>query len=281
MEGMAVLRAAQGIPDYDVNRDATHQEMRSYVCGQCHVEYYFKGDQKRLTYPWHKGLLVEQMLAYYDEVGFADWTHQDSGARVLKAQHPEFEVYNQGVHARAGVSCADCHMPYRREGALKISDHQVRSPLLNINRACQTCHRWEEAELRARVHTIQERTYLLRNNALAAVVDLIDDIAAAVERGVPEAQLTAARHLQRHAQFMTDFVEAENSMGFHAPQEVARIIAYATDLARQGQVAIRDPEFKPRFPAVPPAAASSVPDVKSRSAARAGASSGVGPLAPR
>ena len=121
-----------------------------YVCGQCHVEYYFKGPEKRLTYPWDKGLRADRSWPT-TRTGFKDWIHAEIGAPVLKAQHPEFEMWNQGVHARSGVACADCHMPYQRVGAMKISDHHVRSPLLNINRACQTCHRWPEEELRARV----------------------------------------------------------------------------------------------------------------------------------
>src|SRR5215203_1514397 len=53
MEGIKAFKASQGIQNFDVNRDATRQEMRTYVCGQCHVEYYFKGDDKQLTYPWY------------------------------------------------------------------------------------------------------------------------------------------------------------------------------------------------------------------------------------
>ena len=59
-----------------MNRDATRQEMRTFVCGQCHVEYYFKGPEKRLTYPWDKGLKVDEILAYYEENG-----HQRLDAR--------------------------------------------------------------------------------------------------------------------------------------------------------------------------------------------------------
>jgi nitrite reductase (cytochrome c-552) len=140
IEGIRALKAAQGEPDYAVNERASRQEMRAYVCGQCHVEYYFRGPEKRLVYPWSNGLRVDSILAYYDSVGHRDGVHALSGAPVLKAQHPEFEMWNQGVHARAGVTCADCHMPYVRVGAHKISDHHVRSPLLNIARACQTCH---------------------------------------------------------------------------------------------------------------------------------------------
>ena len=64
-------------------------------------------------------------------------------------------MWSQGIHARSGVSCADCHMPYMREGAIKVSNHQVRSPLLDVSRSCQTCHRFPEEELKARVTAIQ------------------------------------------------------------------------------------------------------------------------------
>ncbi len=240
LEGIRALKASQGIPNYDVNAMATRLEMRAFVCGQCHVEYYFKGPEKRLTYPWAKGIKVEEIQAYYDEVGFKDWTHADTGAPVLKAQHPEFEMWNQGIHARSGVTCADCHMPYMRVGALKVSDHHVRSPLLNINRACQPCHKWPEAELEARAETIQERTFALRGRAMTALVALIGDLKAAREAGRTDAELEAALKLQRTAQFRLDFIEAENSMGFHAGQVAARILAEAIDFARQGQLAVRD-----------------------------------------
>lgn len=238
IEGIRALKVSQGVPGYDVNTQATRQEMRSYVCGQCHVEYYFKGPEKRLVYPWSKGLKVDDIFAYYEEEKFKDWTHAETGAEVLKAQHPEFELYNQGIHARSGVACADCHMPYKREGALKISDHHVRSPVLNINRACQTCHRWPEEELKARVETIQERNYKLRNLAMDALVELINDLKAARSSGRTDSELSAARNFQRRAQFYLDFIEAENSTGFHAPQEAARILGESIDFSRRGQAAL-------------------------------------------
>ncbi len=238
IEGIRTLKASQGTPGYDVNRMATRTEMRAFVCGQCHVEYYFKGPEKRLTYPWDKGLKADEILASYQANGFRDWVHAESGAPTLKAQHPEFEMWNQGIHARSGVTCADCHMPYQREGAMKISDHHVRSPLLNINRACQTCHRWSEDELRDRVFTIQDRTFQVRNLAMEALVGLIADIKAAKARGLTDEQLSAARDEQRQAQFLLDFIEAENSMGFHAPQEAMRVLALSIDHTRKGQLAL-------------------------------------------
>lgn len=239
LEGIRVLKASQGVPDYDPNTMATRQEMRTFVCGQCHVEYYFKGDEKRLTYPWHKGLKVDQIYDYYTEAGFKDWEHKLTGAPVLKAQHPEFEMWNQGIHARAGVACADCHMPYMRVGAQKISDHHVRSPLLNIDRACRTCHPVDGAELKARAEQIQDRFYAARNRALDALVDLIGDLEAARSQGRPDEELASAREHQRRAQFYVDFAEAENSTGFHAPQEGLRILAESIDHSRLGQLALR------------------------------------------
>ncbi|HEU4870714.1 MAG TPA: ammonia-forming cytochrome c nitrite reductase subunit c552 [Pyrinomonadaceae bacterium] len=239
IEGIRALKASQGVQNYDVNKHATRQEMRAYVCGQCHDEYHFSGPEKRLVYPWAKGLLVENILAFYDEQKFKDWEHGLTGAPVLKAQHPEFEMWNQGIHARSGVVCADCHMPYKREGALKISDHHVRSPMLNINRACQTCHKWSEDELKARVETIQQRTQNLRNIAMDALVDLINDIKAARDAGRNDAAVTTAQDFQRRAQFYVDFIESENSTGFHAPQEAARILGESINFSRKGQIALR------------------------------------------
>jgi nitrite reductase (cytochrome c-552) len=252
IEGIRAFKATQGIQNYDVNKQATRQEMRAYVCGQCHVEYYFKGPEKRLVYPWSKGLKVEEIQAYYDEAQFKDWTHADTGAPALKAQHPEFEMWNQGIHARSGVTCADCHMPYKREGALKISDHHVRSPMLNVNRACQTCHKWPEEELKARVETIQERTFKLRNVAMDALMDLIKDLKAAKVANKTDKELATAQDFQRKAQFYLDFVEAENSTGFHAPQEAARILGESIDFSRKGQIALRDGKDESRSQTVKP-----------------------------
>jgi len=216
--------------------------MRSFVCGQCHVEYYCSSKMP-LTFPWGKGLKVEQVEAFWDGTvfpdgsRFSDYQHAETGAEILKAQHPEFELWSQGIHARSGVSCADCHMPYMREGASKVSDHWVRSPLLNVNRACQVCHHFSEAEMAARVDAIQQRNHDLMERAAAALMDQLDAIAQAKADGASPEQLTPALELQRKAQWRIDFIAAENSMGFHAPQEAARVLGEAADYARQGQVA--------------------------------------------
>lgn len=234
--GIAALKEhEEGIPDYDPNRDATIQEMRSFVCAQCHVEYYFEPDDKMVTFPWARGIRIEEQEAYYDSIGFSDWTHATTGGEMIKAQHPEFELWSQGTHSAAGVSCSDCHMPYERQGAQKVSDHHVRSPLLNINAACQTCHSAPEAELQQRVATIQGRTEALIKRSSDALLDVITALGAARALGATDEDLADAIQMQRSAQWRIDWIYSEGSHGFHAPQESARILAEAMDYARRGE----------------------------------------------
>jgi nitrite reductase (cytochrome c-552) len=251
LEGIRAWKASQGVKDYDVNKQASQKEMRAFVCGQCHVEYYFKGTDKQLTYPWFKGIQVDQIQDYYDEIGFKDWVHKTTGAPALKAQHPEFELWSQGIHARSGVSCVDCHMPEITYKGRKITDHQVNSPILKIQASCSRCHAGVKPdELKARVETEQDRFFALRNTAMDSLMLLISDLEKAKAAGRTDEQLVTPRYLQRRAQFYLDFVEAENSTGFHAPQEALRILARSIDYSRQGQLAIRDATFKPTVAAV-------------------------------
>jgi nitrite reductase (cytochrome c-552) len=136
-----------------------------------------------------------------------------------------------------------------------FTDHWVRSPILNMQAACVSCHKKHDAkasaeDLQTRVFEIQDRHWELRQKAMTAVVALIDDLKAAKAAGRKDAELVAAQYLQRRSQFYLDFVEAENSTGFHAPQEAARILGESIDIARQGQLALRDPAFKPTVPVV-------------------------------
>ena len=240
MEGIKLVKAKEGFTEYEINKMATPQEMRTYVCAQCHVEYYFKGKEKRLTFPWHKGLKADQILSYYNEVEHKDWTHKISGADVLKAQHPEFEMYSQGIHARSGVSCVDCHMPYKKIGAMKMTDHHVQSPMLNISHSCQTCHRQSESELKSRVEQIQDRTFELRGVALDALNEYIKQLGETKDKVKDPKELKEAYSMQRKAQFYLDFVEAENSMGFHAPGEALRLLGLSIDATRKGQQNLRE-----------------------------------------
>jgi len=215
---------------------ASRQDMRSYVCGQCHVEYYFVGDNKILTFPWEKGLNIDSINDYYDEYGFKDWEHKDTGAPMLKVQHPEYELYSSSVHNQSGVACADCHMPYIREGALKVTDHWVRSPINNIASACQSCHKMDEGKLVERIVTIQERTAGQLRETETAIIAAIDAMVAAKAAGATDEQLKESRDFQRKANLRWDFISSENSTGFHSPQEAARVLGDAVNFARMAQV---------------------------------------------
>ena len=215
----------------------TRQEMRTVVCANCHVEYYLKGDGKYLTFPWENGTKIEDIVQYYNDDGFKDWDYPDTGTPMLKAQHPEFEMYTaDSTHFKNGVACADCHMPYTRQGAAKFSSHDVHSPLLNPTETCAQCHTDSDVAIQ-RVKIIQDNTRQAMDHAEDALIDAIEALkAASASSPVDKTLLEEARQLHRDAQMMWDFVAAENSMGFHNPTEALRILAIATDLARQAQL---------------------------------------------
>lgn len=238
VEGLKQLKASEGIEDYDVNRDATIEEMRTYVCAQCHVEYYFAGEDKTLTFPWSEGIEIDQIWEYYQKDGHIDFTHATTEAEIVKAQHPEFDIWSNGVHADAGVTCADCHMSYTRQGAQKVTDHHIRSPLLDINQSCGTCHSDDEETMYNRVITIQDRYVDSRDKALDALVDLIESIEVAMEDGTPEEYIDLAREYQNKASFYIDYTYSENSYGFHAPDYSQKILQTSIDESRKGQMAL-------------------------------------------
>ncbi len=215
----------------------TRQEMRTVVCANCHVEYYFKGDGKYLTFPWAKGTNIDQIISYYEESGFKDWEYPDTKTPMLKAQHPEYEFFTaDSTHFKAGVACADCHMPYVSEGAAKYSSHDVHSPLLNPEAACGQCHTDTEYVIR-RVNLIQDQVATTKQSTEDAIIDAINAIkGAAANPKADAALLDQARNLHRKAQFMWDFVSAENSTGFHNPEYALKILAESTNLARQAQM---------------------------------------------
>ncbi len=282
---------------------ATREEMRTLVCAQCHVEYYFKptgekvkvmgesiakdatktwwnGKQKtydefdswrdgnkptqievdgiELIYPWSywkKGtpFRIEMFDDHYEAVRGVfdkDWPHKITKAPMLKIQHPEYELYSGGVHAANGVSCADCHMPYIRKGSKKMTNHNVTSPLANINAACKTCHTQSEDYLKSQIKDIQNSVAFDLRTAEYSIVSLITDIKnlrdalsampafqkdGKADEGKISAELKDVLELHRKSQMRADFVGAENSTGFHNPREASRMLLQSVDMARQAQ----------------------------------------------
>lgn len=215
---------------------ATPNEMRSYTCGQCHAEYYFAKDDNRVVFPWDKGMKPEEIYSYYEQKpgGFeADFVQPDSKVKVLKAQHPDFETWSMGIHADNGVTCVDCHMPYMRDNGQKYTSHWMTSPLRNPEDSCGKCHD-DTDKLMVRVKKIQNQVFMAQRTAGQTVAKAHNAIAAAAaSQGVDEAELANARELLRKAQWMWDFVAAENSMGFHNPDQALSTLSQSIDLAHQ------------------------------------------------
>ena len=218
--------------------DASEQEMRSLVCAQCHVEYYFKGDGKYLTFPWDKGFTVEDMEAYYDKEGFADYTHKLSRAPMLKAQHPDFELAQMGIHAQRGVSCGECHMPYMGEDVKQYNNHHIQSPLAMIDQTCRSCHRENEETLYRNVYDRQNKVMEVRNRLEDELTRAHIEAKFAWDRGATEKQMKGVLKLLREAQWRWDFGVASHGAAFHAPQEVQRILGCGLDKAMQARISI-------------------------------------------
>jgi len=216
-------------------KDATHQEMRSLVCAQCHVEYYFKGPGNYLTLPWDKGFSADAMEEYYNEIEFKDWTHKLSKANMLKAQHPDYELYMTGIHAKRGVACADCHMPYRVEGGVKFTDHHIQSPLNNIANSCQVCHRESEAQLTKDVNDIQQSIMEIRRITEKSLQKAHLEAEFAWKSGATEAEMKPVLELIRSAQWRWDWVAAANGTGFHSPVEALRVLGTAIERSEKAQ----------------------------------------------
>ncbi|MCW3804217.1 ammonia-forming cytochrome c nitrite reductase [Plebeiibacterium marinum] len=221
---------------------ASHQEMRSLVCAQCHVEYYFNKKTVEganyLTFPWDKGFNVEAMEAYYDNMEFSDWTHKLSKAPMLKAQHPGYEVYMTGIHADRGVSCADCHMPYKSEGGQKFTDHKIQSPLNNVANSCQVCHRQETANLIANVYSHQDKIIENRDQLEKLLVRAHVEAKKAWDLGATDDQMKDILMGIRHAQWRWDYAAASHGGSFHAPVEISRVISTGIDIAQETRISL-------------------------------------------
>ncbi|MEE4196809.1 MAG: ammonia-forming cytochrome c nitrite reductase [Bacteroidales bacterium] len=214
----------------------SHQDMRTLACAQCHVEYYFKGEGNYLTFPWDKGMTVEAMEEYYDEYEFSDWTHAISKAPMLKAQHPDYEIFSTGIHAQRGLSCADCHLPYINEGGQKFTDHKIQSPLNNVENTCQVCHREKTEELIANVYErqdkVRETMYKLEKLLVRAHVEA----GKAWDLGATEEVMKSVLQDIRHAQWRWDYVAASHGGSFHSPIECSRILASGIDIAHEARL---------------------------------------------
>lgn len=216
--------------------EATEQEMRSLVCAQCHSEYYFHKENLIPTLPWDLGITVENIEAYYDSLHYSDYIHPLSRTPVVKAQHPDFELAQAGIHAQRGVSCGECHMPGVGEAEHRYNDHHIKSPLAMIDRTCRACHRESEETLRDNVYDRQNKTMNLRNRLEEELVKAHIEARFAWDKGATARQMNDILQLIRQAQWRWDFGITSHGAAFHAPQEVTRILGEGLDRTAQARL---------------------------------------------
>ncbi|MDC7233775.1 MAG: ammonia-forming cytochrome c nitrite reductase subunit c552 [Spirochaetales bacterium] len=218
--------------------EASEQEMKTNVCAQCHSEYYFEPGTTKVIFPWQNGLSPEEMYSYYQEEpsGFTgDYTNPVSGVRLVKAQHPDYETYQSGIHASVGISCAQCHMPktWSEEGE-QYTQHWITSPLHTIESSCLSCHKGKtEQWITDRVQYIQDTAFDSMRRAGLAIEEAHKTIGAAAAQGVSDSTVNAAQDLLREAQWYWDFSASANSMGFHNSELVHSNYSTALDLAHK------------------------------------------------
>ncbi len=218
--------------------DATEQEMRSLVCAQCHSEYYLRGEDRMPALPWNRGYALEDMEAYYDSLHFTDFIHKLSSAPLLKAQHPDFELAQMGIHAQRGVSCGECHMPAVGEGEKRYNNHHIKSPLAMIDRTCQTCHRESEETLRNDVYERQGKVLNMRNRLEEELTKAHIEARFAWDKGATDKQMEPVLQLIRQSQWRWDFSVTSWGASFHAPQEVLRLLGDGFDKASQARMSL-------------------------------------------
>lgn len=234
----------RGTPVAELNRN----DMRSMVCAQCHVEYYFHPDpdSRKLIFPWDEGFDPADMERYWDyrftdmeqfaETGFYDYRHPHVDVPLRIVQHPEFEMFQGGTHQVNDVSCADCHMPVVEVDGRREISHHITSPLKYIEETCQQCHNQTADWLENRVYAAQERTLRMRSRAEDVMLAALDVLEAAKNtRGVDRDLLFEAHRAYTSAHLRWQYVKAENSIGWHNPQKALETLGESIDYAHRAR----------------------------------------------
>jgi len=207
-------------------------EQQAQVCGQCHVEYYFTGPTKAVKFPWDKGTTVSDMEAYYDDIEFKDWTHKLSKAPMLKAQHPGYETWQQGMHGKNNVSCVDCHMPkVENEDGTVFTDHKVGNPFDRFENTCANCHTQSKNTMLEIVATRKAQVLEMKLLAEKQIVAAHFEAAAAWDAGATADEMQDILQDIRHAQWRWDYAIASHGIHMHAPEVGLSVLGTAVDRA--------------------------------------------------
>lgn len=230
-----VLRALDKL-DMSFNKlDRTDQ--RAAICANCHVEYYFAGDLKQVTFPWDKGVSADAIEQYYDEIGFTDWTHKISKAQMLKAQHPDYETWMLGIHGKNGVTCIDCHMPKVKGADGKVfTDHKIGNPFDAFDSTCANCHDQSKETLqnivKSRKTEIKDVMIRLEDQLVAAHFEA----KAAWDAGATKEEMDAPLVDIRHAQWRWDYAAAGHGGHMHAPDVILHVLGTGLNKAADARV---------------------------------------------
>jgi nitrite reductase (cytochrome c-552) len=222
------------------NHPGQRDPINTLVCAQCHVNYNFNPPKKTIEFPWRK---VADMLDYTRETEFwkehatGSWIHPELDMRLYKVQHPEVELYWESPHHRAGVTCASCHMPQiTAADGTAFTQHFLGSPLNNLEQTCTSCHTQPPEQLREMVKGIQDEVYgIMRTtmDEMATAIDMIDETRTA--QAFSQDLLGQARDAYFTAHLNWEWIAAENSMGFHNPEEAKGALRIATEKAIEAQ----------------------------------------------
>ena len=233
----------------------TRQDNRSLTCAQCHITYYVPRTQDKkvngdVTLPWSGGkwgdisieTIIKNLLVDYQRL---EWKQAVTGFDMPFIRHPEFELYTKGsTHFNAGLSCADCHMPYERVGSYKISNHDVTSPLKQDLVSCAQCHPDSADWLKEQILVTQKRTLSLMvraGYANATAAKLFEMLHKSQAAGTKFDQNIYAKAKESYMQgfLRLNFVAAENSVGFHNATESARILGDSLAYASKTEIMLR------------------------------------------
>ena len=223
------------------------------MCAQCHVEYNCNpgfdpktgkaigmSDVRTNLFPF---VDVTKIDDFYAKVGFKDFKHNVTGAALTKMQHPDVETYWNSTHDKAGVGCADCHMPKMKDkktGKVYTS-HWSTTPRHYMKQTCLQCHKDKTEKQLNRVIDGMKGYYdgKLRE-AESRMTDMFNAFDLALAMGVSDEVLNQARELHSVAHTNWEWWTAVNGAWFHNPQAAQLSLAKSADAAQKATKILRD-----------------------------------------
>ncbi|MFB3886072.1 MAG: ammonia-forming cytochrome c nitrite reductase subunit c552 [Thermodesulfobacteriota bacterium] len=215
------------------------------LCAQCHVEYncnqgfdpktgvFIGMDDRRTNYfPWVNVFGIQRR---YAELGFKDFYHATTGAPLTKLQHPETETFWGSKHERGGVECKDCHMPKVKDKKGKLATyHGQRSARYMLKDTCGRCHAyWSQEEAEYQVDAIQNYVRGKMRKAEFWLGRLIETYTRARDMGVRDDILREVWPLHDKAHILWEWWTAENSDGFHNPEQARESLAQSINTSQE------------------------------------------------